>query len=102
MTLRTADFKGSRISTNALKSFSRRMSHCVSSKECRFHPRHKQATYKQFRDYLEFTLSQYNKIGSIILGRARRTDVVQIQRVARGFLSRRLTEELRLLTHELR
>ena len=52
--------------------------------------------------YLEFTLSQYNKIGSIILGRARRTDVVQIQRVARGFLSRRLTEELRLLTHELR
>ena len=50
MTLRTADFTGSRISTDALKLFPRRMPHCVSSKECRFHPRHKQATYKQFRD----------------------------------------------------
>lgn len=50
ITLRAADFSGSQISAGALKHFSRHLPNCVLTKEYRFHPRHKRATYGQYKD----------------------------------------------------
>ena len=57
---------------------------------------------------MTFVFSQYDKIGSILLAQRdrqrfvnRRIKIIEMQRVCRGFLSRKLAEELRLLAREL-